>query len=275
MITCNNCNEEYDKKLKKCPNCNYSTKKNLKELNIKKESPTKYFLLLIPLIIILGIIFYFNYDNNQSNGRNIKENQLKIVAETINIRKENNENSTSLGEVHKGEIYTILDNEEEWYKIKTNTGITGWIYGGSNYIYLYQTIDKPKEEENIDKEYAINNLKDYLDDNYEIKNNIYYKEIDNKKISIDLNNTIYKIKNNYEITYNYSLREMTYVENNNSYYITIKYNTKTKEKQYESNRLDEAYANNIIETILEKEYQEWLNLLKELNITEEELKKED
>ena len=100
---------------------------------MKKESNIKLFLLLIlPILVVLSIIVIINYDNKQSNGRNVNENQLRIETRKINIRSSNTDNSPTIGTVYKGEIYTILDNEEEWYKIKTNSNIEGWIYGGSN-----------------------------------------------------------------------------------------------------------------------------------------------
>lgn len=68
---------------------------------------------------------------NQSNTINNKIDQIKILADVINIREKPNKESLDIGNVYFNEIYDILDVIDSevytWYKIKTNTNIIGFI----------------------------------------------------------------------------------------------------------------------------------------------------
>lgn len=77
------------------------------------------------------------YGKTQSNDRNEKILQVKIVNETLRVRTEPNTwNGKEIGKVYKDEIYTVLEeknggtysgNSVKWYKIKTTFGVTGYI----------------------------------------------------------------------------------------------------------------------------------------------------
>jgi hypothetical protein len=231
---------------------------------------SKYKIVLILGIIIIAIVIaiFKNYNEQQSNGRDMNKKQLRIEETKIVRRSSNDETSSSLGYVYKGEIYTILEEEDNWYKIKTNTDITGWIYGGENYIYLYQTEEKDIEIENKEESYSLEILKDYLMDNYTYINNTYQREENNTKYIFNLNSNEYRVINNIDITYNYSTKEMIYKENNT----IVKWNTKTNEITSE---IDRETARNIVDNKMKQEYESFKNILIDLNITEDELIKKE
>lgn len=77
----------------------------------------------------------------QSNERDYTKKQLKVITDYINIRKEASPSSSKLGRVHKGDIYTILDEFYNWYKIKTSKGKTGWISKGTNNEVYVELLD--------------------------------------------------------------------------------------------------------------------------------------
>ncbi len=78
--------------------------------------------------------------SSQSNERNENLSQLEIVNNFIRIRETRSANSQKLGNVYRGEIYTIYEQKKidkvNWYKIKTNEGITGYISGGKENEYI-------------------------------------------------------------------------------------------------------------------------------------------
>lgn len=76
----------------------------------------------------------------QSNKLDITKNQIKILVPKINIKESSSIVSKNIGEVYKDEIYTILDviedNHNIWYKITTNTGISGFIVNEKEYNWI-------------------------------------------------------------------------------------------------------------------------------------------
>lgn len=103
---------------------------------MKKKKIILIIILLIITIILSGLLVLKNVDNKeevivQTNERDETKEQIKITNEFINIRKENDSGSESLGKVYKDEIYTILGTEEDeyydWCLIETNNGIKGYI----------------------------------------------------------------------------------------------------------------------------------------------------
>ncbi len=81
---------------------------------------------------------------NRSNKRDKTVRQLKIVNDYIRIRMDSTLYSAVLGNVYKGNIFTIIDTEENeytWYKIKTQDNITGYIIGGYDGIPYVEVLE--------------------------------------------------------------------------------------------------------------------------------------
>ncbi|MBU4368239.1 SH3 domain-containing protein, partial [Patescibacteria group bacterium] len=55
---------------------------------------------------------------------------VKVVnTSTLRVRASNTTASAISGKVSLNETFTVLEEKSGWYKIKTKTGITGWISG--------------------------------------------------------------------------------------------------------------------------------------------------
>lgn len=54
-----------------------------------------------------------------------------VILETptgfLRVRKEASTASQEIGQVKPGEVYTLLDEEDDWYRIQLNTSTSGWI----------------------------------------------------------------------------------------------------------------------------------------------------
>ena len=114
----------------RCPSS--SVKINYKNFDITNDDSEENVEVIINCNEKDGICekYYFN-----SNERDKSKNQLEVITNYINIRSEANMSSDIIGQVHKGDIYTILDKDNSyypWYKIRTNNGKIGWII--SNYF---------------------------------------------------------------------------------------------------------------------------------------------
>lgn len=118
----------------------------------------------VVLAIILIIIAIFFWPNNekivQSNDYDKSKLQVKVVAKRINIRRGPTTESEDIGDVYKEEIYTVLEYVDKddyyWYKIKTNTGIVGYIASDPNDEYVVVIngyIDRVAPEIFIEKEF--------------------------------------------------------------------------------------------------------------------------
>ena len=130
--------EEKDKQLKK----NKYIKENFKT---KEKTKGKKIILIIVIITILLFIIKTatSLNNEQTNKRDDTKEQIEIITEYLRIRQYTNQYDTRiLGEVKKGEIYTILEAIEVfgdygyWYKIKTGKGVIGYVYSGDNNEYV-------------------------------------------------------------------------------------------------------------------------------------------
>lgn len=82
-----------------------------------------------------------------SNERDKSKDQLKVITDYINIRKNANTSSDIIGQVHRGDIYTILEknkgwNSFSWYKIRLSNGKTGWIVGNYENEQYVEILEK-------------------------------------------------------------------------------------------------------------------------------------
>lgn len=111
-------------------------------------------LLIIGLIGLLSINLSFGGNYPQTNKRNENVAQVEIVTDYINIRSSQSVDSEILGQVYKGEIYTIIsenkESEHKWLEIETSNGIRGYISGIDSYIKRLNTTtnnEEPSQEE--------------------------------------------------------------------------------------------------------------------------------
>lgn len=105
------------------------TQKDKKILNI-------FFYILAFIIVIISVIINTSPLSNQSNDRNTSIDQIKVIADHINIRSDDNVYSYEKGIVRKDDIYDVLDSRkgsnglcEIWYNIETRFEVNGWICG--------------------------------------------------------------------------------------------------------------------------------------------------
>lgn len=146
-----------------------SIKKHLNSNKLSlKDNKHILALLIIGLIGLLSINLSFGGNYPQTNKRNENVAQVEIVTDYINIRSSQSVDSEILGQVYKGEIYTIIsenkESEHKWLEIETSNGIRGYISGIDSYIKRLNTTtnnEEPSQEETppINNETPSNNEK--------------------------------------------------------------------------------------------------------------------
>lgn len=162
-ITCQECGTKLSTSNKTCPKCGCPIKRNKKLLIYSLIGIT-----LLIIIIILSILLINNYKekkyiDNQTNQRDSSLAQIEIITDYINIRENKNTNSTIIGKVYKGEIYTIISEDKEssynWYEIQTNNNLKGFIAGKNNdvnYVKILEidnnNLENNSEENNVNNE---------------------------------------------------------------------------------------------------------------------------
>ena len=103
----------------------------------KDKKILNIFFYILPFIIgIISVIINTSPLPNQSNDRNTSIDQIKVIADHINIRSDDNVYSYEKGIVRKDDIYDVLDSREGsnglceiWYNIETSFEVNGWICG--------------------------------------------------------------------------------------------------------------------------------------------------
>ena len=95
-----------------------------------------FFYILAFIIVIISVIINTSPLSNQSNDRNTSIDQIKVIADYINIRNDDDVYSYEKGIVRKDDIYDVLDSREGsnelceiWYNIETRFKVNGWICG--------------------------------------------------------------------------------------------------------------------------------------------------
>lgn len=156
----------------------------------------------------------------QSNTIDSSKTQFKVLVPKINIRESSSVNSKDIGDVFKDEVYTILDtssdNKYDWYKITTNTNITGWVANEKGYNWLEIMNVQTAIEEDISDNQENNNQNDNsiitnnntgidnsnnIEDNTNEENNIKYNLIftctktDIYAINLNEGEKLYIVKN--------------------------------------------------------------------------------
>ena len=103
----------------------------------KDKKILNIFFYILPFIIgIISVIINTSPLPTQSNDRNTSIDQIKVIADYINIRNDDDVYSYEKGIVRKDEIYDVLDSRngsdglcEIWYNIETGFKVNGWICG--------------------------------------------------------------------------------------------------------------------------------------------------
>lgn len=103
----------------------------------KDKKILNIFFYILPFIIgIISVIINILPLPNQSNDRNTSIDQIKVIADHINIRSNDDVYSYEKGIVRKDDIYDVLDSRkgsnglcEIWYNIETRFEVNGWICG--------------------------------------------------------------------------------------------------------------------------------------------------
>lgn len=103
----------------------------------KDKKILNIFFYILPFIIgIISVIINTSPLPNQSNDRNTSIDQIKVIADHINIRSNDDVYSYEKGIVRKDDIYDVLDSRngsnglcEIWYNIETGFKVNGWICG--------------------------------------------------------------------------------------------------------------------------------------------------
>lgn len=140
---------------------------------IETKKQSTIFNVVIGAIILL-IAFLFWPSNNrvdQSNKIDRSKTQIKILLKRLNVRAAANIDSEDIGDVYRGEIFTVLSHVDSdnyyWYKIKTETDIEGYIASDPNDEYvkiISGYIDRTPPVIKVEKEPLILvNNKDSLD----------------------------------------------------------------------------------------------------------------
>ena len=101
-----------------------------------KKILNTFFYILTFIIGIISVIINTSPLPTQSNDRNTSIDQIKVIADYINIRNDDDVYSYEKGIVRKDEIYDVLDSRngsdglcEIWYNIETSFEVNGWICG--------------------------------------------------------------------------------------------------------------------------------------------------
>lgn len=120
----------------------------------------------------------------QTNSRDENKLQFIVNVDVINIRESAGVNSNDIGNVYINEIYDILESIDDgtyiWYKIRTSTGVEGYVayLKNSNWI----TVFEPKKEEIQEENSANSNeaIDEKIDENNNIKddNEVVYDNLE-------------------------------------------------------------------------------------------------
>ena len=117
-------------------------------------------LVVAAIILLIAFLFWPNGTKyTQSNKTDRTKTQIKILLKRINIRKDADIESEDIGDVYRGEIYTVLSHIDHkdfyWYHIKTENGIEGYIGSDPNDEYVKVIsgfIDREAPKINVEKE---------------------------------------------------------------------------------------------------------------------------
>ena len=214
-IICEECSHVLKKDKTTCDYCGYD-----KEKEASKKNSINFiyifgtFILVLCLIAILSTAkIQIGTNSNeviQSNGRDLSVPQIEIIEDYINIRKDKAVSSEQLGQVKKGEIYTIINEYPEtayhWYEIKTSNGIHGYIAGqneDTEYVkVLYYNPNQEQQNEETDPSSPEDGSSAENNNSYNNNNNSNYSagcnESEKQRLTNEYNSTIQQKTVEYE-----------------------------------------------------------------------------
>ena len=114
----------------------------------------KKFLIVLLILAIIGGggygAYYFFFASNELDEEKIKNGwHIEVVNDYINIRKEASASSEILGQVNKGEVYSVvkvedIGNNTFWYNIEYEKDKFGWVFNSSTTNYL-KDVNNPED----------------------------------------------------------------------------------------------------------------------------------
>ena len=146
LIKCYECGRNISDTTSACVHCGALVKVSKAKLKEEKKKAKKKknwwklgIILGVLFIIVLGIViaYLLLFKKVQTNEYNASLEQVIIITDYINIREDHNINSSIIGKVYEGEIYTVIDEydgEYQWLEIETSNGIRGFISGIDEYV---------------------------------------------------------------------------------------------------------------------------------------------
>ncbi len=140
-------------------------------------------------IIIIGVIIgaiVLAVVIKKYNLKKIEEAQIaeikkgwyvEITNDFINVRKDANAYSAKIGEVFKGEVYSVMEVEyiqkDYWFKIKYGNNANGWVTSGKNKDFLVSYNGSYDFQIPIlyyyETEYKVDNIEDINYDRIKVK----------------------------------------------------------------------------------------------------------
>ncbi len=149
---------------------------------MKRKKKKKSFVILILLLAVIAcaVIFGIKMKEKIAEEKRIAEIKkgwyVEITNEHINVRDNPRTYATKIGEVFKGEVYSVIEMSSKdpsnfWYKVEYIPGKEGWIASGGNNQYL--------TDYNNETDYATPTIK-YFQNVYEVFsiNDINYKHLE-------------------------------------------------------------------------------------------------
>lgn len=140
------------------------------------------FVLIVGILVggYVGVKKFINYQSEQKRIEEIKKGwYVEVTTKELNVRKDHDKYSASLGKVSKGDIFAVQEvytgGVMTWYKIEYHgkyAGETGWIANDSKHTYL-KDVNSPKDVYKPtlkfnDAIYYVNSIDDINYDNLEV-----------------------------------------------------------------------------------------------------------
>lgn len=87
---------------------------------------------------------------------------LEVTASTLRVREDSTTDSGVAGRVHDGDLLTVLGKDGNWYKIRTESGLEGYVY--KNYVTAAENAEDVVDDEDIPEDEDIPDEEDVPED---------------------------------------------------------------------------------------------------------------